>query len=94
MSAVLNALLTRLEEGKSREMEFRRVSRYTTDALTLGLSKRKALAVGHLLPEANQFDPLLAIKQTDPELTPDLELNVPVRSPATGENYVLRVMLP
>ncbi len=94
VSAVLSALIAKLEDGRNREMEFRLVKLFTQLAISRGLSKRKALAIGHLLPEADQFEPLRSIKQNDPRLAPDLEVNLPVRSPATGQDHTLRVMLP
>ncbi len=94
VSAILNALEVRLTDGKSHDNWFRRVTQHTQFALARGLAKPKALAVGYILPEANRSEPLLSIKQAEPDLAPDLELNIPVCSPATGIVYSLPTAIP
>jgi hypothetical protein len=63
-------------------------------ALDFELPKGKVLAIGHILPAANEKAPLLQLIQENPQLAPDLTIDLPVQSPMTGEKVMANAIIP
>ncbi len=92
--ALLDAFLAPPIEGHSRAVAVRKALHRMKTALEMGLPPRKALAIGHLFPEAKDMSPLAELLEDNPELTADLEVNLSLRSPVTGKESSRTFQLP
>jgi serine/threonine protein kinase len=92
--AIMDAMLSNLEEEKNRAAALGNSLVWVKRGLRFDLSKRKALAIGYLVPAANDREPLGQILKDDPGLEPDVTVILPVESPVSGVSTTVSANLP